>query len=100
SSDLINHYQPKVELASGAVAGFETLVRWQHPQDGVILPDQFIPMVEESGLINELTRSVLRAALRPARAGRDDGFPLQVAVNVSMDNLVALDFPDFVERAV
>ncbi|WP_018991537.1 EAL domain-containing response regulator [Aromatoleum toluclasticum] len=98
--ELINHYQPKVELASGAVAGFETLVRWQHPQDGLILPDQFIPMVEESGLINELTRSVLRTALRHARAWRDDGFPLQVAVNVSMDNLVALDFPDFVERAV
>lgn len=98
--ELINHYQPKVELASGAVTGIETLVRWQHPQDGLIFPDLFIPAAEESGLINELTRSVLRRALRHARAWHDDGLPLQVAVNVSMDNLVSLDFPDFVERAV
>ncbi|NMG31846.1 EAL domain-containing response regulator [Aromatoleum evansii] len=98
--ELVNHYQPKVEFASGAVAGFETLVRWRHPQDGLIPPDQFIPLAEESGLINELTRSVLRTALRHARAWGDDGYPLQVAVNVSMDNLVSLDFPDFVERAL
>ena len=98
--ELVNHYQPKVELPSGAVAGFETLVRWRHPEDGLIFPDQFIPLAEESGLINELTRSVLRTALRHARAWSDDGFPLQVAVNVSMDNLVSLDFPDFVERAL
>ncbi|CAI09581.1 probable response regulator [Aromatoleum aromaticum EbN1] len=98
--ELVNHYQPKVDLASGAVAGFETLVRWRHPEDGLIFPDQFIPLAEESSLINDLTRSVLRAALCHARKWRDDGFPLQVAVNVSMDNLVSLDFPDFVECAL
>lgn len=98
--ELVNHYQPKVDLATGAVAGVETLVRWAHPSDGLILPDQFVTLAEDSGLIHELTRAVLRGALRHARAWHREGFPLQVAINVSMDNLVSLDFPDIVERAV
>jgi len=98
--ELLNYYQPKVEIASGAVSGVETLVRWQHPQDGLVFPDQFIPLAEEHGLIDDLTRIVLAAALRQARLWRDTGFFLHVAVNVSMDNLAALEFPDFVAREV
>ncbi|HZP22673.1 MAG TPA: EAL domain-containing response regulator [Terriglobales bacterium] len=96
--ELENHYQPKVELASGVIAGVETLVRWRHPQDGLLFPDRFIGMAEEHGLIDELTRAVLIAALRQARLWQDAGLRLDVAVNVSMDNLAALEFPDFVVR--
>ncbi|HEY3286069.1 MAG TPA: EAL domain-containing response regulator [Gemmatimonadaceae bacterium] len=98
--ELVNHYQPKVELATGKVVGVETLVRWQHPQDGLVYPDQFIGVAEEHRLIDALTRVVLLAALRQARAWLDEGSAIVVAVNVSMDNLAALDFPDFVEGAL
>ncbi|MBI4990307.1 MAG: EAL domain-containing response regulator [Rhodocyclales bacterium] len=98
--ELINYYQPKVDIASGAVSGVETLVRWRHPQDGLVFPDQFISLAEEHGLIDDMTRVVLAASLRQARAWRDLGYFLHVAVNVSMDNLAALEFPDFVAREV
>jgi EAL domain-containing protein (putative c-di-GMP-specific phosphodiesterase class I) len=96
--ELVNYYQPKVALATGTIAGVETLVRWRHPQDGLVFPDQFIVMAEEHGLIDQLTRAVLTGALRQARLWQDAGLSLHVAVNVSMDNLAALEFPDFVAR--
>ncbi len=98
--ELVNYYQPKVDLASGMVTGVETLVRWRHPVDGLVYPDQFIGMAEETGLIDDLTRSVLGGALRQARIWQDAGLDLCVAVNVSMDNLISLEFPDFVAQAV
>ena len=97
---LLNVYQPKVELATGAVAGVETLVRWRHPRDGMVFPDQFIAVAEEHNLIDDLTRTVLAAALRQARLWQEGGLDLNVAVNVSMDNLVSLTFPNLVARAV
>jgi EAL domain-containing protein (putative c-di-GMP-specific phosphodiesterase class I) len=98
--ELVNYYQPKVDLESGMVTGVETLVRWHHPVEGLVYPDQFIGMAEETGLIDDLTRIVLSGALRQARIWQDAGLQLCVAVNVSMDNLIALDFPDFVAQAV
>ena len=94
--ELVNHYQPKVHLASGKVAGVEALVRWQHPQDGLIFPDQFIATAEANGLIDDLTRKVLGPALRQLQMWQDAGLTLHMAVNVSMDSLGALEFPDFV----
>ena len=96
--ELVNHYQPKVALATGALIGVEALVRWQHPQAGLVFPDEFIAAAEEHDLIDALTRTVLTTALRQARLWRDAGLDLQLAVNVSMDNLVALDFPDAVAQ--
>ena len=93
--ELVNFYQPKVELASGAIVGVEALVRWLHPEDGVVFPDQFIGTAEQHGLIDDLTRAVFTAAMRQARVWRKADLFLQVAVNVSMNNLVELDFPDF-----
>jgi EAL domain-containing protein (putative c-di-GMP-specific phosphodiesterase class I) len=76
----------------------EALVRWQHPKDDLVFPDQFITTAEEHGLIDELTRVVLTAALQQARIWQDAGLHLRVAVNVSMDNISSLEFPDFVAR--
>jgi EAL domain-containing protein (putative c-di-GMP-specific phosphodiesterase class I)/AmiR/NasT family two-component response regulator len=96
--ELVNYYQPKVELQSGKVVGLEALVRWWHPEDGLVFPDQFIAAAEEFGLIDDLTRSVLVTALRQARIWQNQGLGLHVAVNISMENLRSLDFPDVVVR--
>jgi len=98
--DMVNYYQPVVDVRSGAVAGVETLVRWRHPQDGLIMPNQFIEMAETNGLVGDLTRRVLSEALQQVSLWRDGGTPLHVAVNVSMDTLDALEFPDFVADEV
>jgi EAL domain-containing protein (putative c-di-GMP-specific phosphodiesterase class I)/FixJ family two-component response regulator len=97
---FVNWYQPKVEMATGAVVGVETLVRWQHPVDGLVFPDAFIPLAEEGGVVDALTRPTLERAVAQARAWRDAGMALQVGVNVSMDDLADLSFPDFVVGAI
>lgn len=94
SGELINYYQPKVSVATGEVIGVETLVRWRHPTDGMIFPDQFIGIAEQHGLIDDLTRVVLSGALAQARLWQDARLTLRVAVNFSMDNLVTLNFLD------
>jgi EAL domain-containing protein (putative c-di-GMP-specific phosphodiesterase class I) len=96
SGELVNYYQPKVEVATGQVVGVETLVRWRHPVDGMVFPDQFIGVAETNGLINDLTRVVLTNALAQARRWHEAGLVLRVAINVSMDNLASLDFVDFI----
>lgn len=96
SGQLVNYYQPKVAVATGEVVGVETLVRWHHPVDGVVFPDQFIGVAEAHGLINDLTRTVLTGALAQAKAWQQTGLTLRVAINISMDNLASLDFVDFV----
>lgn len=92
--DLVNYYQPKVSLATGAVVGAETLVRWLHTADGLVMPDQFVCLAEQYGLIDELTRMVLVAALPQARQWQDAHLSLRLAVNLSMDNLMSLSFLD------
>lgn len=95
-NELINYYQPKVSVATGAIIGVETLVRWQHATDGLIFPSQFITIAESNGLINDLTRLVLLNAFTQAKIWQQSGIDLRVAVNVSMDNLASLDFQDLV----
>lgn len=94
--ELVNHYQPKVSVATGELVGVESLVRWVHPLDGMVFPDQFIGMAEAHGLIDALTHTVLVQSLADAATWRRQGLSLRVAVNVSMDNLTALEFPEFV----
>lgn len=96
--ELVNVYQPKVEFASGRLVGVETLVRWQHAEDGMVFPDQFIPLAEEHHLIDDLTRAVLGVAITEAAGWVQTGLGMHVGVNISMDNLNALDFPDFVAQ--
>ncbi|MFZ2300366.1 MAG: EAL domain-containing response regulator [Gallionella sp.] len=95
NGELINYYQPKVAVATGRVMGIETLVRWQHPLDGMLLPGEFIGVAETHGLIDGLSRVVLVNALAQAKVWQDMGLVLQLAVNISMDNLASLDFADF-----
>jgi EAL domain-containing protein (putative c-di-GMP-specific phosphodiesterase class I)/FixJ family two-component response regulator len=94
SGDLVNYYQPKVSLASGELVGVESLVRWKHPADGLIFPDRFISLATDYGLMCDLTRTVLSAAMRQMSLWRKAGLSIPIAVNVSVDDLTALDFPD------
>jgi EAL domain-containing protein (putative c-di-GMP-specific phosphodiesterase class I) len=94
NGELENYYQPKVAIASANLVGFETLVRWRHPQDGLVAPDRFVPVAEEYGLIAELTRGVLTRAFQQSAAWRQQGQAFGLAVNVSMENLVDPGFAD------
>jgi diguanylate cyclase len=91
---LILHYQPKVNAHTGQMLGVEALVRWQHPEHGLLPPGEFIPLAERTGLIGPLTNYVLDAALRQCRDWRQAGHELAVAVNVSARSLLDLAFPD------
>ncbi len=87
------HYQPKVNLETGAISGVEALIRWRHPQHGLVAPAQFIPIAEDCGLIVPIGRWVLREGCRQARAWQDAGLPpIRIAVNVSAVELRAKDF--------
>jgi len=97
-NQLINHYQPKVDLGSRRVIGAEALVRWQHPTDGLLFPAQFAHEAEKHGLIDGVTSCVLRNALLHACLWKAAGISLSVSVNVSIHNLTNLSFPDVVLR--
>jgi diguanylate cyclase len=90
---LVLHYQPKFDLQTGLIEGVEALVRWNHPERGLLYPDTFIPSAERHGLMRTLTTSVLSIALDQARQWRDNGFPTTVAVNVSASNLADPELP-------
>jgi len=87
ADELVLHYQPMVHVQTGQICGVEALVRWPHPAQGLIPPDRFIGLAEQTGLIVPLTRWVLEAALRQSRTWRDAGLDLEMAVNLSLRNL-------------
>ena len=93
-------YQPKLDLRSGRVDSVEALVRWRHPQQGLIAPDEFIPAAERTGLIRPITAWVLKTALQRARRWRDQGLPLNVAINVSQSDLREASFQAEVLQAL
>ncbi len=91
--ELELYYQPIMSLSTGAIDGVEALVRWQHPTLGLVLPDQFISIAEESGLIVPIGQWVLREACRQAKAWHDAGLPrLRLAVNVSAVELRSKEY--------
>jgi diguanylate cyclase (GGDEF)-like protein/PAS domain S-box-containing protein len=95
------HYQPIVSLATGEVESYEALLRWEHPELGLLPPDEFIPLAEGSGLIVPIGRWVLREACRyAARLGRGAGRAIEIAVNVSARQLQHPDFVSHVEEAL
>ncbi|MBV9606289.1 MAG: EAL domain-containing protein [Solirubrobacterales bacterium] len=96
--ELVLYYQPKAALASGEVQSVEALLRWNHPERGIVGPDEFIPLAQQTGLIKPLTLYVLDEALRQCREWQDGGMTLGVAVNLSVRNLLDADFPTQVKR--
>ncbi|MFL6651047.1 MAG: EAL domain-containing protein [Sulfurifustaceae bacterium] len=87
SSELALHYQPKISVFDGGVCGVEALVRWIHPRAGVLPPNEFIPLAEQTGLIKPLTEWVIGAALRQSTLWREQGLAIPIAVNLSARNL-------------
>ncbi len=99
--ELEIYYQPKVDVVSWRVVGAEALVRWRHPEMGLVLPDQFIPLAEETGLIHPLGEWVLHEACRQTRRWQDLGHPrLGIAVNLSAFQLRRQQMPQVVEHAL
>ncbi|MEE9545119.1 MAG: GGDEF domain-containing phosphodiesterase [Rhodospirillales bacterium] len=95
--ELQVHYQPIVELASRRVIGAEALLRWRHPERGLVPPDKFVPLAEETGLINQIGEWVLRTACRQAKEWNDIGpDPLFVTVNLSGRQMTGHGFIDLV----
>lgn len=92
--EIVPFFQPKICVATGAVVGAEALARWYHPEKGLLSPDRFIALAEQSGLIADLTWSVLRASLMETRRFREQCPDFRVAVNLSADLLCDLDLPD------
>ena len=95
------HYQPKLNLQTGAIVGVEALIRWIHPEFGPVSPADFIPIAEESGLIVPIGRWVLTEACHQAQAWQDIGLaPIRMAINISAVELRADDFVEFVSHLI
>ena len=95
TGQIINYYQPKVSVMTGGLLGVEALVRWQHPVDGLVYPDSFIPVAEAYQLIDLVTEVVVKNTLKQILTWQSEGLEVPVAINVSMDNLLSVQFADF-----
>ena len=87
NDELVLYFQPQIDVATGAVFGAEALVRWQHPERGLLYPDLFLPLAEEIGMMDRLTDWVLRVAIRQVKRWNSTGRDLRVAVNLSAQDL-------------
>ncbi|MEA2461431.1 MAG: hypothetical protein QOH90_1608, partial [Actinomycetota bacterium] len=96
--ELVLHYQPQMALEDDRVRGMEALLRWQHPNRGLVPPGEFIPIAERGGLIQPLTRYVLNEALRQVHIWDSQGLRMGVAVNLSVRNLLDNNFPREVQQ--
>ena len=98
AGELFLAYQPKLDLKSGKVTHAEALVRWRHPVDGLVPPDRFLPLAEETGAVRELTRFVMRRALADAREAARSKLNIGISVNVSAADIGEPAFADEVLR--
>ena len=96
NNEFVPYYQPKASLVQSGwiIDGVEALARWQHPRLGLVMPHEFIPLAEQTGLIGDLTNVMLNAALRQVRAWREQGLRLTCAVNLPPSLVTDLTFPD------
>jgi diguanylate cyclase (GGDEF)-like protein len=96
--ELVVYYQPRVELSTGAARSVEALVRWEHPERGLLGPGAFLPLAQHTGVVRLITRYVLEAALRQCRDWRDLGLDVNVGVNLFSRDLLDRGLPDEVGR--
>jgi EAL domain-containing protein (putative c-di-GMP-specific phosphodiesterase class I) len=99
-SELELYFQPKIDARSGSVTATEALLRWHHPQLGMVMPSQFIPLAEQSGLIGALGNWVIEAACLQARKWRDKGLRMRVAINLSAHQMRQDDIAERIARAL
>ena len=100
NNELVIHYQPKIDMVTGKMVSAEALVRWQHPTHGLLGPDTFIPLAEQTGFIRPLSIWVMREALKQCREWRQTNFPVNVAVNISVVNLQDDNLPEQVSECL
>ena len=98
--ELVVHYQPQYDLKSGLMCGAEALIRWPHPRFGLLLPDEFIPLAEQHGLINRLSHWVLDIVLEQLRAWQDEGIDMLLSTNISATDLQEKQFFDYVDQGI
>jgi EAL domain-containing protein (putative c-di-GMP-specific phosphodiesterase class I) len=99
--ELSLHYQPKLDLQTGTIVGVEALIRWIHPEFGLVSPADFIPIAEESGLIVPIGRWVLAEACHQAQAWQDIGLtPIRIGINISAVELRIGDFVGFMSHLI
>lgn len=92
NDELCLHYQPQVDMAQARVVGFEALVRWQHPEKGLLAPAEFLPLIEGTELEHALGEWVLRAVMKQLACWREEGRQLPVSVNISPSHLLSSNF--------
>ena len=98
SRALVLFYQPKVHMKTGEVIGVEALIRWQHPARGLLLPSEFLPIVETNSIGIDIGDWVIRSAVQQVNQWRISGLQLQVSVNVGAQHLLQKDFPEKLAR--
>lgn len=94
---LLLYYQPKVSLESSQLTSVEALLRWNHSELGLVMPDEFIPIAEQTGFINQITYWVIEEALMQSKKWKDTGNDIKIAVNLSVYNLFDVDFINIVK---
>ncbi|MCW9004806.1 MAG: EAL domain-containing protein [Gammaproteobacteria bacterium] len=94
NKNITVYYQPKLDIKNGTIVGAEALARWEHPAEGMIQPNDFIPMVEQSGLIRPFTLLMIEKTIQQCKKWLDNGINLKISVNLSTRNLLEPDLPD------
>ena len=98
NDELVLHYQPQVNIMSGELSGVEALLRWEHPEQGMIFPNQFIALAEENNLINALTERVIYLAVTQNKQWCNEGLNTSISVNISAENIIHLNLPEKLKK--
>ncbi|HEY9134311.1 MAG TPA: EAL domain-containing response regulator [Pseudomonadales bacterium] len=97
---LCLHYQPQVLLKTGKLASIEALVRWQHPERGMIYPDSFLPLMQKWGLMGDLTEQVLQNVIKQISIWKAQGFEPKVSFNIAAESFTSVNLPEYLSRLV